>query len=491
MKKIAGIILIVITACVHYALQAQVTLFQFQQAPFKEAPYSNSHKGLHLSEEFEYYSLFEEGDSVYTNNGQVSLSKSNHDYIAYLPGSSSKKASLFVSHECNDTNSVLGDGGGATVFSMRKKNYQWKCTGKFQAVDFSNVGGTYDNCGGLYIPKTKRVLSAEEFPPESNTALYKQGRGCRDTSDFNGLKRYQNTGWMVEIDPSSKKAVQKLHALGRFSHESGWLSKDGKSLYMTDDHAPSVFFKFVAETPYAFDKGVLYAYDQDNSNNHWIALPGVLDSLVVIRDIALSKGATIFARMEWMTGIEDKLYITETGVSHMSISSRGLQQTNFAKHLQNKIQNDTLRYPDGALLVFDWKTDQMTVRLAGGRGVKDTSKYFSNPDAITAFTSNRRTWLVICEDQIEPSHDCNEVWWLEASIQYPGVDSLYRFLSAPPGAETTGVCLSADRKTLFLNIQHPSGENTPPFHRSCTLAIRSKSWKATYRGGQGVKVSFW
>jgi secreted PhoX family phosphatase len=131
------------------------------------------------------------------------------------------------------------------------------------------------------------------------------------------------------------------------------------------------------------------------------------------------------------------------------------------------------------------------VRLAGGRGVKDSSKYFSNPDAIATFRGNGKTWLMICEDQLQEPHDCNEVWWLDADIKQPSVDSLYRFLSAPPGTEATGLCLSTDRKTLFLNIQHPARENTPPFHKSCTLAIRSKSWKATYRGGKGVNVSFW
>ena len=484
------LILFILSCLAHQAI-AQVTLFQFQQAPFKEAPYSPSNKDLVLSEEFEYYALFKEGDSVYTSNGQVSPSKKNLDYIAFLPGSSNKKASLFVSHECNDTSKVLGDGGGGTIFTIRKKNYEWKRTGKFEAIDFSSVGGTYDNCGGIYIPKTKQILSAEEFPPESNTKLYKKGRGSRDTADFNGLKRYENMGWMVAIDPSSKSAVKKLYALGRFSHESGWLSKDGKSLYMTDDHAPSVFFKFVAEIPYVFDKGILYAYDQHNTSDHWIALPGAMDSLVIIRDIALRKGATVFARMEWMTGADETLYITETGTSPMPLAAYNLQKNNFAQHLQSKIQNDTLIYPDGALLVFNLLTEELKVRLAGGRGSKDTTKYFSNPDALTALKSNGRTWLIICEDQIKDPHDGNEVWWLDANIEHPGIDSLYRFLVAPAGAEPTGLCLSKDRKTLFLNIQHPFGENTPPFNKSCTLAIRSRSWKATYKGGQGVNVSFW
>jgi secreted PhoX family phosphatase len=279
--------------------------------------------------------------------------------------------------------------------------------------------------------------------------------------------------------------------LGRFSHESASLSKDGKTLYMTDDNAPAVFFKFVAETPYAFDKGTLYAYNQYEENNHWIALPGALDSLVRIRDIAIRKGATLYARLEWMTATDTHLFMTETGTAPLSLKKQGLDAAHFAKHLQAKIKNDTLYYPDGSLLAFDLKTEQVNVRLAGGKGTKDTSKYFSNPDALTAFKSNGKTWLIICEDQIEGTPVSNEVWWLDADMQRPSVDSLYRFLIAVPGAEATGVCLSKDRKTLFINIQHPSSNNPPPFNRSCTLAIRSRSWKATYRGGQGISVSFW
>ncbi|MDB5273305.1 MAG: phosphatase [Chitinophagaceae bacterium] len=471
--------------------QAQITLFQPTSAPFKEAPYSNTHKGVVLSEEFEFYNLFDQTDTVSNNKGQLSVSKSNHDYIAFIPGSSKKKAFLFVSHECNDSNSTLGDGGGATIFPMEKKDFLWKRTGKFNAIDFNTVGGTYDNCGGLYIAKTKRVLTAEEYPPESNEKLYKKGRGTRDTSIVNGLKRNENMGWMTEVDPFTHQATKKLYALGRYSHESAWLSKDGKSMYLTDDNAPSVLFKFIADHPYSFDKGILYAYDQYNETNHWIALPGELDSLVIIRNIAIRKGATLFARMEWMTGTEDQLFMTETGTQSLGLIKHGLQKTHFAKHLQSKITNDTLFYPDGALLALDLKTDRVVVRLSGGRAAKDTSKYFNNPDALTSFRSNGRTWLIICEDQIEGTPTSNEVWWLDAGIAHPTVDSLYRFLVAAPGAETTGVCLSADKKTLFLNIQHPSPDNPPPFNRSCTLAIRSRSWKATYKGGQGVSVSFW
>jgi secreted PhoX family phosphatase len=41
-----------------------------------------------------------------------------------------------------------------------------------------------------------------------------------------------------------------------------------------------------------------------------------------------------------------------------------------------------------------------------------------------------------------------------------GESRLRRFLTAPKGAEVTGITETADGKTLFVNIQHP-GENTP------------------------------
>ena len=55
-----------------------------------------------------------------------------------------------------------------------------------------------------------------------------------------------------------------------------------------------------------------------------------------------------------------------------------------------------------------------------------------------------------------------------------------RFLTAPVGAEVTGVAESPDGKALFVNIQHP-GENTSA--TNFTNGIFESNWPGTTVGG--------
>jgi uncharacterized protein len=481
----------------------------FAQAPFTPVKYTPDNKTLVIPEEYEYSILFRENDYVYTSPNQKAYAKKNHDYIAFIPGAKKNEAQLYLSHETNDSSTVLGDGGGGTIFSIKNNKGEWSREGAFYNIDFKNVGGTYDNCGGLYVPETNRILTAEEMPPENNKALHKNGQGTRDTSNFNTLQRYEQMGWMVEVDPSSRKALRKLYALGRYSHESACLSKDGKTLYMTDDHSPSVLFKFIASTPFQFDQGTLYAYDQNRIVDPWIPLPAELDSLLVIRDIALRKGATVFLRMEWMTLVNEKIYITETGNDQFNLQDFNITPHQVAHHLKTKTTDGVISYPYGALLELNLNTQCMRVVVNGGTGTKDPSKHFSNPDAITHQTLNGKTWLIMCEDLIgkdkqrvlstdgEAKAYTNEIWWLDTSIPNAKVDDLQRFLVAVPGAECTGVCFSPDGETLFVNIQHPSPSNAYPFEKSCTIVLRKKmrlrdkkKSKQRPQDGFGVSIPF-
>ena len=59
-------------------------------------------------------------DSVIRKDGLKFPAKGNHDMIAYVPiAGSSQHGWLFVSHETMDADSVLGDGGGATIFEVK------------------------------------------------------------------------------------------------------------------------------------------------------------------------------------------------------------------------------------------------------------------------------------------------------------------------------------------------------------------------------------
>jgi hypothetical protein len=94
---------------------------------------------------------------------------------------------------------ILSCDGGATTFPVTKVNGSWFPTGPFKHMDFQYLGLTINNCaGGSAILANGNVLTAEEFAPASNSAIYNNGAGIRDTSDFGGYKRYLNFGWMVE-----------------------------------------------------------------------------------------------------------------------------------------------------------------------------------------------------------------------------------------------------------------------------------------------------
>ena len=51
-----------------------------------------------------------------------------------------------------------------------------------------------------------------------------------------------------------------------------------------------------------------------------------------------------------------------------------------------------------------------------------------------------------------------------------------RFLTGPNGSEVTGITWSADRRTLFVGIQHPGGTfpDGAGLPRSCIVAVKRK-----------------
>ncbi len=458
------------------------------QYPFKEIRFREKTTTPFIDKKLSYTVLFKTGDTVYTDNGKWALAKGMHDMILALPGATSGNISLAVSHECNDSSTLLGDGGGMSIVPLAFKKEKWTVSDSIKNIDFTTVGGTYNNCSGTFIKEKNTILTAEEGTPSNNKVLHKKGKGYTDTSNFNGLKRFENTGWMVEVAPSSHKALSKLYNMGRFVHESALVLADGKTVFLTDDFAPSVFFKFVAKEKYNFEEGQLYAYKEATASDtsHWIKLPMQMDSLIDIRNVALRMGASFFLRMEWMTIVGTKMYITATGYDNFTMEN--LYNGKPASYLLPFLKNNTIDQPYGSVLEFDLITNNICVLINGGAGKKDPKKHFSNPDAITAVTKNNKTYLVIQEDIIANTRGrvstaalaenlfVNEIYWLDLSIKNPTVDDLKRFLIAPNGAETTGgTFIEGDSRFYFLNIQHPDSRNPVPFNQSCTIVIDLKN----------------
>jgi secreted PhoX family phosphatase len=444
-------------------------------------------------------------DTVVTKTGQKALSRPENDFIGYVPiNGRSDSGYVIQNHEQNTANAVLGHGGGMSVFTAHRKNNVWSVAdhpgGRFRQVDFTPVGGTLGNCGGAVTP-WGTVTTGEEAFQTSNSGLRNNGNGFPDTTDvvvpvFNGqtvnrtLKRYQAMNWIVEVDAASATALKKHYNMGRFSHEMGYSMPDGKTVYLADDATPAVFFKFVSDTVGNYNKGQLYAYKQsaDGNSGSWIALPMDLDSMMSIRALAFRRGATTFTRHEWITQVDGKVYITETGNDNPGTSHRSAVRTGatLPRHLATpaRMNTDSSLTPDyfGRILRFDPATDKLDVYLEGGPASAGSPIHLANPDGLTSVTLNGKSYLVIQENLNGTSQgrvsaaantagrDIPELYWLEVT-NTPSRDSLKRMMVGPAECELTGGRFTPDGATFFINVQHPSSSNPAPYNRAYTLAI--------------------
>lgn len=429
-----------------------------------------------------YDVLFHADDSVATGAEKKFPAKADFDFMAYFPiKGSPEEGYLWVNHETDEADNNLGDGGGASILHIKRQNEIWKRIGAPKAVDFAGVGGTWNNCLGGVTP-WGTVLTSEEYEPASNWEIYKQGKGIRDTAAYGGFAKFYNYGWMVEADPYTGKVLGKRWALGRFSHEGALCMPDSQTIYLLDDFAPGIFFKFIAEKKADLSKGRLFALQlgPDGKSVQWLPLPAERDSLNEIRKVALRRGASFFIRLEDIEKLPDGRFIlSETGKDEVDLAWAINLGGKPAPHL-SKSHKGNGKYSDyyGRLLIYDPRKETLEVFLEGGAG-RNSNVHFANPDNLSV--NPVQNWLVIHEDINAPSQGrvslnagnnlVNEIYVLDLSIKNPTIDDLQRLLIAPRGAETTGSCWNNDYSTLFINIQHPDPDNPPPFNKDMTIAV--------------------
>ena len=451
---------------------------------FKSVESNFTGKDLILPEGFTYTILFSEGDDVTRADGQRFPAKGNHDLSVFIPSKEhpNTKGILYVSHETKHKNKDLGDGGGATIFNIEKIDGKWQVNGDYNHVDFSNVGYTNRNCGGSLTPNGT-IFTCEEVWGHSTDYLYADGKGMTDTSWVNGRPYWQNMGYIVEVDPISRKVLKKHLQMGKFVHEDALCTADGKSVYLSDDMNPAVFFKFETNTPFDYNSGQLFAYKmmENGIDGEWISLPNDTTTWVNARNVALENGASMFNRHEWLEEINGKIYISETGDDEYNLTQStelGGKITNYASKNLKIEGDDNYNDPYGRILEFDISNNQMRTYLEGG--MIDSVNCFSSPDCNTSVKIGTKTYLVLSEDIIGTgkgrsgngeSGYYNELYFLDMSIKNPTVKDLMRFAVAPYGSETTGVIFTPDGKSMIMNIQHPDRNNPEPFNKSCTILI--------------------
>ncbi len=274
--------------------------------------------------------------------------------------------------------------------------------------------------------------------------------------------------------------------MGRFIHEDVAATDDGKTVYLTNDNNPAVFFKFETVKPFDYSDGQLYAYQQsqDGETGSWIEMPMDTMSLLFANKKAIELEATRFIRHEWIEEVNGKLYITETGSDEFDWSKLERNAETAADHINENLKTSDDNYDDpfGRILEFDPSTNRMRSYLEGGY-FANPMDVFSNPDCLTSVTIGGKTYLVISEDiywcdrgRVSPKAEkeewvFNEIYFLDMSIENPTVDDLLRFAVAPKESETTGVIFLPDG-SMIVNIQHPGPDNPPPFNKSCTVLIQ-------------------
>ncbi|MBW8636953.1 PhoX family phosphatase [Hoeflea sp. WL0058] len=314
-------------------------------------------------------------------------------------------------------------------------------------------------------------------------------------------------GWIVEIDPSNPKSTPvKRTALGRFKHENAEtvLAPDGRVVvYMGDDERGEFLYKFVSKDAYApgadtstlLDEGQLYvARFHDDMTGEWVSLTpdttGMSEAeIAIFSRIAASKvGATTMDRPEWVAvnPISVEAYCALTNNSRRGVKpNAGGDWTPVAgpnPREANKYGQIVRWRPSGddhASETFEWDLYVMagnpTVHegdYAGSANINE-GNLFNSPDGM-AIDSTGLIWIQTDgDDSDEGDFAGNGNNQMLAGDPVTG--RIERFLTGPKGAEVTGLCWSADRRTMFVGVQHPDapfpdGEGRLP--RSSIIAIK-------------------
>ncbi len=327
-----------------------------------------------------------------------------------------------------------------------------------------------------------------------------------------------NFGWIVEIDPSDPSSTPKKRtAMGRFRHEGAepGVITAGRPIafYMGDDATGEYCYKFVTAdnwnagnpVPDMLDRGTLYVarFNEDGTGD-WIALDvaqneklaarfsNQAELLVYTRFAADEVGATPMDRPEWsaVDPFTGEIYYTLT--NYDGRGTAGKDQTNAANPRETNIYGHIIRQAedggDPTATTFTW--DIFAFGAPAGEAFEDINisgltqeNQFGGPDGLWF---DRRGVLWIQTDNggnaVAEATNNQMLAVIPASlpderlIRPETQASLKRFLVGPTGCEITGCELSTDAKTLFANVQHPSGDfpdyspSLPP--RSATLAIR-------------------
>ncbi len=362
--------------------------------------------------------LVKDGD-LYSNGTAVGTS---FDFTPYVGrNGSSKNGWMGINYETNPN-------GGVGIYNVNQNcaTGLWTVDSS-QAVDFTtDIVRTERNCSGGITP-WGTIVTAEE----SLTAGDANGDG------------YQDIGWLVEIDPSSKKVKQygtgknqKLWAFGRISHENACFKNDSLTGYTGEDDPTGNVFKFVANTKGNLSAGTLYVLKLDSGllNNEpratsgvWVAVPNTsITDRNNTKALGASLGGTFFNGIEdiEVNPVDGKIYFTAKGNSRVyRFSDNGSTATNFETYVGGK---------------------PYRLNTTGGAVAEDWGSGNDN------LTFDSRGNLYVLQDGGR-----DHVWMIRNGHTQAN-PKVEMFMTSPSGSEPTGMTFTPDERFMFISIQNPS-----------------------------------
>ena len=378
--------------------------------------------------------------------------------------------------------------------------------------------GTLNNCANGYTPWGTYLTCEENFngyfgatdtswKPSAEDARYgvtATGFGYDwhkydarfDRSQPGYANEINRFGWVVEIDPQNPKAKPvKRTALGRVKHEGAdvVVGKNNRVVvYMGDDERFDYIYKFVSSGDWKkmraagkspLDEGTLYAakFNADGTGT-WLELsprnPALaswtIDKILVqTRQAADAAGATKMDRPEWISTAPD-------GWSYGTLTNntrRTAANADAANPIANNADGHIIRWKDADKhlgTTFEWN-----IFAVSNQVFDDGGQMYGSPDGIWVDPDGR---VFIQTDGTQPGGNNDQM-----IVSDPKSRTFKRIFTGVKGCEVTGVAVTPDRKTMFVNLQHP-GDGDPknsnfpakftgasgPVPRDCTIVITRK-----------------
>lgn len=376
--------------------------------------------------------------------------------------------------------------------------------------------GTWNNCGngrtpwGTYLTCEENFngyFSSSDEAMEIPAEMQRYGIAHKDwgyawaTADERfDIAKHPNevnrAGYIVEIDPMDPASTPKKRtALGRFKHENAELvvANNGHVVvYMGDDERGEFLYKFVSAQPMTaggdnsnlLEEGSLYvAKFNEDGKGQWLALTpettGMASQAEVCihtRQAASAVGATTMDRPEWVAANPKSVeaYCCLTNNKNRGIKpNAGGDETPVGgpNPREGNLYGQIVRWmPDSSdhmSETFAWDlfviAGNPTAHTDARKGSENVTadNMFNSPDGL-AFDSNGLLWIQT-DGKYSNADDFAGQGNNQMLVADPVSGEIKRFLVGPKECEVTGITWSADRRTVFVGIQHPGEKGDSHF----------------------------